>query len=119
MLKKRLNKQGHKSIRHKAYHRNTQYVLYVALFLVLILALVLVFEFLDFSKVKKHFDDPTYVEILDECSIIMGNLVHQVRDLDDCTIRCHNECVLMESDVDSVDFISSQSGCNTCSCYCK
>lgn len=119
MLKKRKSNSVKNNSKYAEYHKKTQYFFYIGLFFALILAVILVVELCDFSKVRMPFREPTHIEIVDECSFIMGNLVHQIRDEDDCSIRCYNECVLIESDIKSSEFISGDPGCNTCNCYCK
>lgn len=57
--------------------------------------------------------------IMDECSLVMGNLIHQIRDSGDCRIRCINECDIRDMDFDSVEFVLQNSTCHLCDCYCR
>jgi len=108
-----------KNNKYKAYHKKTQYILYFGLFLLLILSVIVAAEVFDISKIKSPFRESTFISIEDECSLIMGNLVHQIKDDDSCAIRCYNECNLIDSKVKDYEFIMSQSECSTCNCYCK
>ena len=114
---KRKNKVSNN--KYKKYHKKTQYIFYVAIFLVLVLGVVLLSEYCDFSKIEKRFRDPVLFNIDDECSYIMGNIVHQIRDTADCSIRCHNQCIMIDSSVKDVEFFTNEGSCNTCKCYCK
>lgn len=62
---------------------------------------------------------PQEFDILDECSLIMGNLVHQIRDGAECRIKCVNECDVRE--MEFVEFVFSEGvgECNSCDCWCE
>ena len=114
-----VKKQNHK--RRKKHKRNhyAKYFLGVALILSLVLVILLVSEYVSFAFVGKIFEKPHLIELDDECSLIMGNLVHQIRDETDCNLRCNNECNMEDTKLKSSEFSLATNGCNTCSCYCK
>lgn len=110
-------------IKHKNNKSNR--FLYSKLFLVLsiimflFLIILVVFEYVNFTSIERIFLKPKLVELNDECSLIMGNLVHQIRDEDDCNIRCNNQCNLLGLNYKSIEFTKNQNSCNVCNCYCK
>jgi hypothetical protein len=57
--------------------------------------------------------------INDECSLVMGNIIHQIRDNGDCRIRCVNECGLREKEIVKIEFELKNNSCHVCDCYCK
>ncbi len=61
----------------------------------------------------------TKVEVLDECSLIMGNLIHNIRDLGDCKIKCNDNCEIRGLEFHDSEFVFQNSSCHTCDCYCK
>lgn len=111
------NKKKKINSRNKHFSLSKLFFILFLLMVVLSVALIL-FEYVSFESIHL-FSKPVLTEITDECSIIFGNLVHQIRDSDDCTIRCQNKCVLLDSDFHHIEFISNQNSCNVCNCYCK
>jgi len=105
-----------KPIHHILYSR---IFLSVVIFLSLIVLLILAFTYVDFNFVKKPFEKPHLIEIRDECSFILGNLVHQIRDETDCNLRCNNFCNMEETKFISSEFVYSNNSCHSCDCYCK
>ena len=88
----------------------------------LLIALVLLFAALFFSfKLWKLFEkqEVQRLEIIDGCSLFMGNILHQIRDIPDCENSCRSECYILNKNFYEVEFQESQEGCNTCVCYCK
>jgi len=83
--------------------------------LVLVLIGLVMFSFGFFERFggEEHFD------IKDECGIILGNLVHQVRDEGECRLKCVNECDVREMDFVRFEFEGKVEDCNSCDCWCK
>lgn len=113
-----------KKIKGKA-QKSSQKFLYSKLFLVLLAVsffafLTMVFiEFVDFGFVSEMFEEPQEVEVLDGCSLIMGNLVHQIRDETDCSLNCANRCEVGGDSYYNSSFEASSGGCHACSCFCE
>ena len=112
-----LNKANEKKISSKKKHNSKITKLYfgtvgilVVIFVGLILFNIGVFE--EDHEISKFSVD-------DECAIIMGNLIHNVRDDGDCKIKCMNNCEIRELDFHDSDFIFQNTSCHTCDCYCK
>ena len=56
--------------------------------------------------------------IKDECAVIMGSLVHQIRDEGECRIKCVNECDVREMGFVEFGFEGKNDDCNACDCWC-
>ena len=84
-------------------------------FLIIILAGLILFNMGIFEQEREIFK----FTVDDECSIIMGNLIHNVRDEGDCKIKCMNNCEIRELDFYDSEFILENSSCHTCDCFCR
>lgn len=90
-------------------------VLIAAIVLAIMLALLGLFIF-------GFFEQPGAEErfvLQDECNLVMGNLIHQIRTDGDCIIRCRNECELREMDFVRMEFVPQNNSCHDCDCYCR
>jgi len=68
------------------------------------------------------FQGPNEVQVFpleDKCALVMGNLIHQVRDVGECHVKCVNECKIRELNFDHVEFVAHDVSCNDCDCYCS
>ena len=105
--------------------KNSSKFSYSKLFLILVIVSFFAFltlffvEFVDFGFVSEMFDGPYEVEVIDGCSLIMGNLVHQIRDETDCHLNCANRCEVEDANYYNSSFEFSGGGCHSCDCYCK
>lgn len=112
-----------KVIKRKVRKSNKEF-LYSKLFLVLVIVslfafLTLVFiEFVDFGFVSDLFEEPQEVVVVDGCSLIMGNLVHQIRDETDCNLNCASRCEVDDMSYYNSSFEASSGGCHSCQCFC-
>ena len=61
---------------------------------------------------------PLKVEVVDECALIMNNLIHNIQDGGGCKIKCINNCKIREMDFYNSSFTFQNSTCHTCDCYC-
>lgn len=97
--------------------KNSKLILVFLLIALILLVVALIFSF----KIWKLFEKQKIqkVEIIDECSLFMENLLHQIRDVPDCENACRSECYILEKGFYEVEFQESLGGCNTCVCYCK
>jgi cytoskeletal protein RodZ len=60
-----------------------------------------------------------FFPIADECSLVLGNLLHPIQDTGDCSTKCRNECTLRELTYTRSEFATENNSCNVCDCYCK
>jgi hypothetical protein len=84
-------------------------------FLVLLLVFLVLFsiDFISFSKNSINF------EIKDECSLVLDNLIHQIKDEGICRMMCINECDIRDMDFYKSVFSPKENSCSLCDCYCK
>jgi hypothetical protein len=123
----RKKKFGKSKVKNRKYFEGKRKVKHYSwCFLVLAFVLLIIFvsifisEFVSFNFIGDIFEKPHLVDIKDECSLIMGNLVHQVRDETDCNLRCNNECNMEDSKFIESNFTRNGDGvCNRCDCFCK
>lgn len=117
-----------KQLKHvKRNKSNKRHFLYSKIFLIFAIALFALFlvlafiEFVDFSKFNflQGHEEQSFL-IRDECSVLKGmGLVHQIRDVDDCSIRCTNQCHVNNLEKIKSEFSQIENDCNICNCYCE
>lgn len=92
--------------------------LLVAILVIILLVLIVVdFGFANF--IKGIFQKSQLVVIEDECGVVLGNLIHEIKSGDNCRIMCNNECGLLEKSFDKIEFIEGGNSCHKCNCYCR
>ena len=72
-----------------------------------------------FSKPQEKRPVDKSFQIADECGLIMGNLLHTIKNEDACKIKCRAQCMTIELEYGSSFFNESLKSCNTCECNCK
>jgi hypothetical protein len=87
--------------------------------LILILAVILIIQFKLYEPVLRIINKPRLYVIPDECSLIMNNLIHQIKNEDDCRIRCVNLCNGEDKRITSSTLLTPVNSCYECNCYCK
>ena len=112
-IKKKIKNKVSKSGEHN--HNITKMYFSIGGILVAILIGLILFNMGAFEKKTDIFK----FSIDDECSIIMGNLIHNIRDGGDCKIKCMNNCEIRELDFYDSEFVFENSSCHTCDCYCQ
>jgi len=113
--KKVKNKKKH------VLHKKTMLViiLFLALFLT-ILSLILLVQF-NFIKnpLEKISLKERIFEIKDECSLIVGQLIHTIKDESTCEIKCKTNCDAFDMNFQNSEFTEKNEDCHTCKCTCK
>lgn len=112
MKKERNNKSTNSKKKEK---RITKMFFGLGLILVVVFIGLILFNFGVFEKGKEIIK----FSLDDECSIIMGNLIHNIRDNGDCKIKCINNCKIRKLDFYDVEFALQNSSCHICDCYCR
>ncbi len=105
--------------KRKTAKRKTNRAIVIGLFVgigVLVLVLIGLVMF-NFGFFENH--EPEFFSVKDECSLIMGNLVHQIRDDGECRIRCVNECDVRDMDFVKFEYEGKDNDCNSCGCWCN
>ncbi len=60
-----------------------------------------------------------FYSVKDECSLILGNLIHSIKDEGICQAKCKTYCETRELNYQNSEFILKENDCNLCNCYCK
>jgi len=94
-------------------------LLVLIILLSILLAVLLIFQFGIFEKIKKPSKDRMEIQIKDKCGLILGNLIHEIKGEGDCNIKCINECRLNNMEISSYQFIENETSCHLCNCYCE
>jgi hypothetical protein len=66
-----------------------------------------------FKKEEKTF------RALDECSLVMNNLLHEIKSEDSCKVMCFEECKIREMTYQNYSFQFKENSCHDCFCTCK
>lgn len=111
------NKNTLKTNLQKRFSRRTltKYILTAIIILAIVLIFLVSFSFGLFEPTKKE----RLFQEQDACSLVMGNLIHQIRDVGDCQIRCRNDCEIRKMEFVRSEFFSQEGSCHDCNCYCK
>lgn len=94
------------------------------IFLLVLLLVFSIFIFLVQQKILRNpFEDYGKVEqkfsVRDECSLIVGNLIHTIDDEGICEARCKTQCGVREMSFVRSEYKKVEKDCNICDCYCK
>ncbi|MBD3253216.1 hypothetical protein GF386_05770 [Candidatus Pacearchaeota archaeon] len=103
----------------KSRKKINKIILITIIVLIVILATLLIFQFGIFKYVKNITKEPRLFVIRDECSLILGNILHQIKSNGECKIFCRNNCNLREMNYHNSEFIEKEGSCHICNCYCK
>lgn len=101
----------------KSKHKNkTNFVPYYFLLVAIVVVLVgiLGFKYNLFTQ-----GNISEVTIKDECSLIMGNLIHEIGSESNCKLACETECIFAKKKMYNFSFESKNESCNSCLCNCK
>jgi hypothetical protein len=103
----------------RANGNRTRVLQHVLLAGIILLALLLLFFGL---KSLGLFSPPAQEQkftLLDECSLVMGKILHPLKDSGDCLVKCRNECQIRSLSYERVEFSLEENSCNVCDCYCR
>lgn len=87
----------------------------IILFLVLVGLLLM--QFCPLEEIFKKASVETVI-IEDKCSLILGSVIHQIKDDASCFIMCKNECAVRGKNIKDHRFSSLNESCNSCLCNC-
>ena len=97
----------------------------IRIFSLITIALVFLFLILlvvqiNFKKLFGEFNKEEKMFVIeDKCSIMMGNIIHEIKDGDRCKIMCKNECSVRKMSFLNFSFIWKNDSCHVCNCYCR
>lgn len=113
-VSKKNSKVKNKTVKKKS--KKVVFTLFAAVFILLaLLVYLLAYNFGFFEEET----GPQFFSVKDECSLMMGNLIHQIRDEGECRNKCVNECDVRDMDFFSFEFEAKNDDCSYCGCYCK
>jgi hypothetical protein len=102
--------------RHLKKKNRVSRIIFSISILLIIVLVVLLFYHLGFfdSTVKgeKNF------QVADECSLVMNNLLHEIKSEDSCRVVCFEECKLRGLDYRGYSFKENENSCHDCFCTC-
>ena len=106
--------RGVRALKHRRHRREVVGIFVLIGVLCLIVLGLLLYSFGFFEK-----DRVESFEVADECGLILGNLVHQIRDEGECRNKCLNECSVRGMDFLNFSFEERGTDCHGCSCSCS
>jgi len=91
----------------------------IALLIILIVGLLilLIINFKIWKYLSKK--EITKIEIVDECSLMFENILHNIKDSAGCENSCRSKCYIIKKEYYNSEFLSKNNSCNECTCYCK
>lgn len=102
----------------KKFFNSSEFFLFLSLIFFIAIFLYLGITYTDFS-IKSFFSEPKEITIDDDCSVIAGRMVHEIRDEQDCELQCKNRCNIEERKLSSSDFTQLHNSCHRCECICE
>ncbi|GBE20088.1 hypothetical protein BMS3Abin17_00822 [archaeon BMS3Abin17] len=110
-----------RELKKKAYKldrtRMTILIIILTIFLTTLFLYLLV-QFNIISPLKKISLGPKLFMLEDECTLVVGKLIHTIKDDNTCEFRCKTNCEVREMLFYKSDFLKNQGDCNECTCYC-
>jgi hypothetical protein len=88
--------------------------------LFILIACLIVLLVLNF-KLWKYFEkkEVVTIKIVDECSLMFENVLHNIKDTASCENSCRARCYIIEKKYYNSEFTGKDNSCNECKCYCK
>jgi len=121
MPKKQKNNRKLKKNKKQVFHKKTMLFLMVilALFLAVLSAILLVQFNIIKNPLEKITQEKRVFNIKDECSLIVGQLIHTIKDDSTCELKCKTNCNSFDMNFDNSEFTAKKEDCNGCECTCK
>ena len=69
--------------------------------------------------IKPNFGNGQSFEIEDKCGKFVNLVSHTIGEEPTCRSRCRAQCLSMDYKYDKVEFGKSDTGCNSCKCFCR
>lgn len=100
--------------------KKTKKILLILMISIAVLILILLyFNATSSDGFNSLFDKPEKITIEDRCSLVMGQLFHEIKNEDECRIKCKSNCEVRGKNFAESEFIKNNNSCHTCNCYCK
>lgn len=95
---------------------------YMLISLIVIVVILLYFLLIQTHAIENPFieiaKDDFEVNSTDRCSLIAGQLIHTIKDEDECRNICFSECEVRGASLEDFTFEERLNNCNACTCYC-
>ncbi len=114
--------QGKKEKKEKIMSKKRKGKNLIRIILIIIfflLAATVILIWMDNSQNINLTKTPNRYLIEDECGIVVGNLIHQIKNEGECRIECRNECEIRKESFHESEFEERENACHLCTCYCK
>ena len=113
MPRKRKSKKRSKK---KIFHYSRYIIAIVIILVIIVIALILIE-----GDIASDFKTPKVKEIqlTDKCTLVLGNLIHQIKNEEDCILQCKRECTAQDMNYQNVAFEFRESDCHNCKCFCN
>lgn len=85
--------------------------------LIITLIILLIINFKAWGYFSKK--EIVMIDIPDECSWMVGTILHNIKDDAGCENSCRAQCYILEKNYYDSDFTRNETSCNECKCYCK
>lgn len=110
------HKQPNKEKKNLAQRKK---VVRVLLTIAILLAITLLILFLIEKRIIKEPTEEKLIQLQDECSLVLGNLMHSINSEGECRLRCINTCGISNLEFEKSEFTPNENDCNACNCYCN
>jgi len=91
----------------------------IAIIILILVMIIIVLFFIEYYPKITFAKEPEKYFIEDECGLVVGNLIHQIKNEGECRIECRNECEVRDKKFYDSEFIARENACYLCNCYCK
>jgi hypothetical protein len=88
--------------------------------LFILIAFLIILLIINF-KVWQYFSKKEIitVNIKDECSVMLQNVLHNIKDSASCENSCLARCYTLKKEYYNSEFVGKENECNDCKCSCK
>lgn len=90
--------------------------------IIYIIIIIMIFSLLSLIAIQLNLFEKKEIKIIeipDECALMAGGLIHQIKNQGNCRLMCINECNLRELDFINSEFIEKINSCHECYCSCR
>ncbi len=95
-------------------------IIILLIVLLLVIIPILLFQLNIIGNPLKNLNSkPQLFVIKDECSLIVGKLIHNIKDEGSCQLICRSNCEVRSLNFYNSEFKEIEKDCNECNCYCK
>lgn len=116
-MKKRKTKKT-RNKKNIKFWKSSNFFLVLAIIFIASIFIYVGAKYINLSFITDFGSDPDKIVIKDDCSMITGKLIHEIRDQQDCKLKCKNACNVRDQEYFSSNFVANENACHTCNCFC-